>query len=492
MAAAVDRRFSDSSQSSVVPTTSWAAPANIFDGGTLDITGSSFNNSTATWTAPSSGLADGYFITVHIEFRDTSNGRCNILGRVQQTAGTGNFITGVGQGYLRDSSEDNAYIRCWAFVDSPSAASTFQYQWIRGSDAPNSTDGPRRCVFEVVEFFYSNIGIYKSTSTSAYGGTTLNTVTGFSANYESDTSAIEIASDVVTLKGAGKRYFMLGSSSFDSGGSTRTQRCAGFEVDDGGGAVMYQQQYSYGRSTSNPYMSMCWADIIERDASNIDVNMYAFRGFGVGLWEGGADSDGSSLGNDHAMVFIELHDATEVFRTRDTVADQNVNQTGPIDINIARTAGLDLMDSGSFARESDTAINAEVELEGLFGANVFCASGDLATGSRWTCEAFITEDGVEAHTTKHGNYMRNAESTADCFGWSAFPCGTRTLSLNSNVGVSLEELSGTERAGGNDVETQDYTNDHGVTFWGINLSTMETPSGGGEQAGSLLSVGVGY
>lgn len=158
---------------SLLPTTSWAAPNGLFP--TQDRNDSSaysFTSSTSTLTLPSSDLADGYLIVAAFEFEDDSNGRHNPQGQIVQTSGTGNFVGGPTGGYNRDTSEDRAYVRCWAFVDSPSASSTYQFQWKRDSDTP--TGGTERSEFQVIPLFYSNHGIYSSTSSSLYGGTTPN------------------------------------------------------------------------------------------------------------------------------------------------------------------------------------------------------------------------------------------------------------------------------------------------------------------------------
>ena len=54
------------------------------------------------------------------EFFD-DGARYNPQLRIIQASGTGNFVGGPTGGYLRDASEDRAYVRCWAFVDNPSA-----------------------------------------------------------------------------------------------------------------------------------------------------------------------------------------------------------------------------------------------------------------------------------------------------------------------------------------------------------------------------------
>ena len=160
----------------LIPTTSWAAPNALFPTQARnDGSAYTWTSSTSTLTLPSSDLADGYLVIARVNYDDTSNGRVSIAGRFQQTGGTGNFVNGQAGGYSRNNNNDDAYISNWAFIDNPSASATIQFQWERESDAP--TGGTAKSSLDVIPFYYADIGMYSGTSTSLYGGTTRNVVT---------------------------------------------------------------------------------------------------------------------------------------------------------------------------------------------------------------------------------------------------------------------------------------------------------------------------
>ena len=225
----------------------WGAPASLFD--TVDRNDGSiygWNATTSTLTLPSSDLADGYLIIGAFEYHDTSNGRFNPQGKIVQTVGSGNVAGGPTGGYNRDTSEDRSYVRTWTMVDAPSASAQFQFQW--KADADDATGGTERSEIQVIPLYYSNIGMYVSASAALYGGTTPNQVTGFTAVTESDTAAIQMTSNVITVKGDNKRYLVLGSQFFEGRGG-RTQRWHGLRID--GAIAHFAKAYSYYRSTSD-------------------------------------------------------------------------------------------------------------------------------------------------------------------------------------------------------------------------------------------------
>ena len=444
------------------PGTSWAEPTTLFP--TEDRNdGSAYGKSNATITLPSSGLADGYLFVGAYEFEDTSNGRCNPQGRFIQASGTGTFVGGPTGGYNRDTSEDRSYIRCWAFVDNPSASSTYTFQWKRDSDAPNTGDGTVRSELQVIPFYYSNHGIYSSTSASLYGGTTPNQVTGWSASDESDTAAIELVSNVVTVKTDNKRYLVLGSQFFEGRGG-RTQRWHGLEID--GTLEDAAKAYSMYRSTSNDESGDLFTWMLNRVTTDITIEQVCYRGDGVSALQGGADVDGStpSVG-DHALVVLELNDDAEVFLSRDTNQSALLATTGPVDLDVNETT--DFNDTASFTDVTVSSINCVQTSDYLFGANVAAASNSVSDGTRWTAYAEFTINGTENADSVAGDYMRNNQSSQDCFGWSANLLGFEALTAGDDVGVSVTELSGSE-GGGAAVSPAGWTG-----FWGINLDTLE-------------------
>ena len=452
----------------LLPVQSWLAPNGLFPTQQRnDSSAYSFTSSTSTLTLPSSGLADGYLLIAHFEFEDGSSGRHNPQGKIVQLTGTGNFVGGPTGGFNRDASEDRSFVRCWAFVDNPSASSTYQFQWKRDLDAP--TGGTVISAFEVIPFYYSNHGIYSSTSSSLYGGTSPNQVTGFTAVDQSDTAAIEIVSNVITLKGDNKRYLCLGSQFFESRGG-RTQRGHGFEVD--GTKEDAAKAYSYYRNSSNDESGEMFTWLIDRATTNITIEQFCYRGDGVSAGQGGANIDGSTPNvGDHAIVILELNDSAEVFRSENTTKSGDLNVTGPVDLNCVPSGGVAFNDSASWVRQSDTTMRVQVACDALLGSNVSAAQEVVSTSSRWTARSHFTVNGTEDNDTRAGEYARNNQGSQDTFGWSANLMSFIALSANDDVGVSVQELAGGEDGGR--YETQIGWNG----FWGINLDTLQA---GGE------------
>lgn len=442
----------------------WTAPANLFP--TQDRNDSSaytFTASTSTLTLPSSGLADGYLLIGAFEYEDTSNGRFNPQAKIVQASGTGTFVGGPSGGYNRDSSEDRSYVRCWAFVDGPSASSTYQFQW--KADTDDATGGTVRSEFQVIPLYYADIGLYTSASAALYGGTTPNQVTGWSGT---DGTNITLTSNVVSVTGDNKRYLILASQFFEGRGG-RTQRWHGLEID--GAQENAAKAYSYYRNTSNDETGDIFTWLIETVTATRTIEQTCYRGDGVSNLQGGADIDGSTPGvGDHALVVIELNDSAEVFWTDSSANSVALNGTPPIDLNISPSANFN-GDSGSFSRSSDSGVLTAVAMDALLGANISAASNNVSTGSRWTAFAEFTLNGTEDTDSFAGDYLRNNQGSQDTFGWSANLLGFQAPGAEDNLGVSVTELTGTEN-GGNAVSPAGWSG-----FWGINLDTLEASSG---------------
>jgi len=444
---------------SLIPTTSWAAPNGMFS------TQARNDNSTYTFTDSTASVdigtvdADGYLLVAAFEFEDTSNGRFNPQGRFVQTSGTGTFVSAYTSGYDRDTSEDRAFVRTWAFVDGPSAGSDFQFQWKRDVDSP--TGGTVMSSFDIIPLYYGDFGVYSSTSAALYGGTTPNVVTGFTGT---DGTNITISSNVVTVAGDNKRYLVLGSW-FLEGFGTRTQRIGGFDID--GTQLLPAQGYAYARNASNDEVGAMMTHLMETSTADQTIEMTLYRGDGVGANQGGADVDGStpSVGQ-HALAVIELNDTAEVFHSTDGTGGVDLNVTGPVDISIAREVDITFNDTASFTRASDTAMDATVTMDALVGANLWAAQEVVTTTSRWTARAHITVNGTEDTDTRHGNYARNDQGSIDTFGWSANLMSFVALSSGDDLGVSIQELPGGEDGG------QFEINADTAGFWGINLATL--------------------
>jgi len=181
--------------------------------------GSAYSKSNGTFTLPSSDLADGYLLVASVEFEDDSNGRYNPQLQIVQASGSGSTTGGPTGGYNRDNSEDRSYVRCWAFVDSPSASSTYDVQWKADSDDAGAGTTLERGEVWIIPLFYQDAAWYTSTSSSLYGGTTPNVVTGFTGT---DGTNISISSNVVTCSADNAKYLVLGSQFFEGRGGLRS------------------------------------------------------------------------------------------------------------------------------------------------------------------------------------------------------------------------------------------------------------------------------
>jgi len=450
----------------LLPGTSWAAPNGLFGAEDRnDSSAYSWTDSTSTITLPSSGLADGYLFCWGFEFEDTSNGRHNPQGRMQQASGTGNFVTSTTAGYNRDNSEDRAYVAGWSFVDGPSASSTFQFEWKRDADTP--TGGTVRSFIQAIPFYYSDIGLYTSTTAALYGGTTPNLMTGFSGT---DGTNITISSNQVSVTGDNKRYLTLGAGFMEGHGGTRTQRWYGLEID--GTFDHAAKGCMYLRNASNDEGGESFIRLLETDTATRTIEMNCYRGDGVGAGQGGADVDGSTpTVAAHALVVIELNDDAEVYSSVDSVGGQEFALTGPVDVDIASTGDIEFNDAASFTRSTDTGVNIEQNMDVFAFANVSHAreSGSIGSGSRWTVHGEFTVNGTEQTGVGfHGNYNRGNQGSADCHGSSCNQAAFFAVTSGQDIGVSNQELAGTE-GGAGDIETQAGW----VGFGLINLDTLE-------------------
>ncbi len=443
---------------------SWGAPNGLFPTEDRnDSSAYSFASATSMLTLPSSDLADGYLLIAAYEYEDSSNGRFNPQGQIVQASGTGTFVGGPTGGYSRDTSEDRAYVRCWAFVDSPSAGSTYQFQWKADVDDAGASDGTVRSEFQVIPLYYADWGAYTSTDASLYGGTSSQQVTGFTGTNGAN---ISISADVVSLTGDNKRYLILGSQFFEGRGG-RTQRWHGLEID--GTFENAAKAYSYYRSTSDDETGDLFTWLVETATATITLEHSCYRGDGVAASEGGADIDGSTPAvGEHAFVVLELNDVAECYQHISQSDSSNVAATGPVDIPVAETAGITLNDGASFTRASDTAVNVEQTADILIGANVSAAQNTVSATTRWTAYSELTIDGAEQTDSFAGDYMRNNQGSQDTFGWSANLLGFLALTAGEDIGLSVTELSGSEGGGGS-IDC----NAGWVGFWAINLDTME-------------------
>jgi hypothetical protein len=445
----------------------WTAPSGLFPTEARnDSSTYSFASSTSTLTLPSSGLSTGYLLIGRYEYADTSNGRFNPQGRIVQTSGGGNFVAPPSGGINRDTANNISYVSCWAFIDSPTAASTYQFQW--KADTDDATGGTDSSSFDVIPLVYADIGMYASTSAALYGGTTPNVVTIDSTVVEG--TNITRTSNTITVTGNNKRYFVI-SGQFYEGRGGRTQRWFGHSYDSTPNKAA--QAYSYYRNAANDENGSHVFDLIQTTSPDRTIEITCYSGDGVLAGEGGAESDGSTPSSgDHALVVLELNDSAEVFRSKDAQGLQALNAGigVAVDLSVTQPFGgdIDFVDISSFSPSfGGTYFTIAKAMDALAGGNVSAASSNPANTVRYTGRANLVLNSVEDLDVQHGNYFRGDQSTTGTFGYSANPSGFISLATSDQLG-----LSNTQVGNAGQVTTQAGW----VGFWGINLDTLGTPS----------------
>ena len=445
----------------LIPSTSFTAPNGLFTTEQRnDNSVYSFDSSQSTVTLPTNleDLADGYLVNAYFRYVDTSNDRFTGNARFLLSSGTGNFLSGLSGGYSRDASEDTLYIRCWAFIDQPSTGASIQFTWARDVEGP--TGGTDLSVFEIIPFYYRGIGIAASTATTNFGGTTPNQVTGFS-QIGSVRGNISFASNQFQLERNGSRYLCIGSAFLD-GPTNRTQRWAGFRLD--GTKDDETKSYYYMRENNNNRNGCVFANIYESDGSTT-IDMFQYRGDGVGSGQGGASGDNFAISSaSYSMVVLQLHEQTEVFRSNTVSQSSTLNITGPVDLDVCENVAIE--DTASFSKSNNSAMGINKNMDCLLWSNLSVAQYTVSTGARWTAAGYITRNGAEDTNTGHGNYQRNNQGTWDTFGWSTNPSGYIAVTNGDTVGSSIQELAGGEGGGTNQLP------EGWGGFWGINLDTL--------------------
>jgi hypothetical protein len=413
--------------------------------------------------------AGNFLIIANIKYQDNSNGRFNPKGTISQVSGSATgFWSSFYDGYSRDTSEDQAFVRIIAVVHGASANDQFQIQHLRDADAPTGGTVANESDVQIIQLAYSNIGMYRDTAGgAAYGGTVPNVVNLDSSIVETDTAAIERVNDIVTVKGDNKRYLAIYCVSFNST-TSRTQRIAHLAID--GVEDSASKSYAYGRSITNEYMGLGGMHLIETATANKTIEVEAFRGVGTASDQGGAFQDGGGLSivNESGLVVIELNDSVELFLSHDSVGLQDVTGTTKTTINAMET--VDFNDSASFTKTSNTQMDCTIDMDLLCWANIWTARNNAGSGSRFTGLANIDIAGVDQTTGGHGNYSRGSSGSIGTFGCSFHPGGIFSVSATDDVSLEMVRITGGE-SGGTD-RTQPGT----VGFLAINLDTLQ-PTG---------------
>ncbi len=451
-------------------TTTELAPASFGPAAVLDTeikndnSAYSFNFTTSTLTLPSTGLADGYLMVAALEFEDTSNGRLNLAGRILQTSGTGNSVAPIATGYCRDTSENRVYVRIWAFIDSPSAAAQFQFQWFRDVDV--ATGGTLRAGFEVMSLFYDSASMYSSTSNALYGGVTPNQIQNLTTVLEG--AGTTRSGNSVSLDAQDKRYLVLGAGYMFGSGNSRTQRWYG--VRENGTKLDYIKGYSYMRNNNNDIGGAMFSGIIQRDTAAKTLDLFAYTGDGVANNEGGADGDGSApTSAEYYLAIIELNNNTSCLQTTNGTTTTDINQPVITDIPGFNST---LVSNGSYftniGANSGVTIEAAQDFTLAAGSNMSCAASNVAQTARFTGHTQFYIDNVLQNETFHGNYLRNNQGSQDTFGWSANQLSVSSITTGQTFKNTARRLAGSEGGGAPTIQS----GWHGQ--WALALESMIT------------------
>ena len=409
-----------------------------------------------------------YLIIATTHDEDTSNGRYNSQLKVEQTAGTWELFTSHYSAYSRDNSENESWTRAISVIIGASANSQVQVQKRRDTDAPLWWSVVNNSDVQVIRLDQTNYGIYGIWGTgNSYGWVTPNVVDIDSIVSESDITAIRgnTTTDEITLMGDNKKYLIAWSTSFTVWG-VRTQRS---------GHLAYNnipsdstKWYCYSRNAANEYCGLGSMDVVETTSTDISVKAEVFRGPWVAVDDWWGDSDGSAITDGNGqMIVLEMPDYLEVFRSEDSVGLQDI--TLPQTLNIARD--VNIADSLSFTKNSDTLVNVINPADIFSWANIWTARENITSGQRQTSFGSVTIDGVEQTLWQHWGYSRWNQSTTDTFALGLQPAGIFNITWpGSTLWINTDPLAGWENG------WNDKTKPGTVGFFALNFDTLVAPS----------------
>ncbi len=445
------------------PTTSWAAPNGVFptedrnDGSAY-----SFNSTTSTITLPSSNLADGYLFVAGYENSITHNNRHNAQARFSQSSGTGNFTRATTSGYSRNENHTNCFVRTWAFVDSPSASSSYQFQWKRDVGGGSPTGTTPTAVIQVIPLYYNSVAIYESTDTGMTGLTSLHNITGWTTVLESDTTSIQRSDNAIVVKADNKRYLHLCSQFFDSTVTNRTQRWHGLTETNVN--IEGAKGYSYYRDPTSSQGGDMFTWLHETGTTNDIYRQIIWRGPTTTAPGYGAETEQNTAATsaEHSWVILELNDSADVFKSLNATSE-SLGQTSK-GLSVADTGELIFNDSNQFTGSGVTGIDVASATDVLLGANV--NGGYTAnTNLRFLGRSQVTIDGTPQVFSRTGDYGRGDQSTTGTFGWGSSMLSFHAVTDGQDVGIEVQNVG---------VENGPFETLAGhVSFWGIDLNTLE-------------------
>jgi len=382
-----------------------------------------------------------YRITARITGESNVNSRANGQAKIVQVGGTSTFLWSTSAtGYLRDVSEHTYGLEIEAYIAGASPGASIQLQW--RADINNLTLGSVAGMshLQVVRYAHTAVAAYSiATTGQSLGGLVPNTV-GLSAIHESDTAAIELVGTGVELRTSGRWYEVIGSVA-GLGLGARTQRMMQFAITDGPSGQA--RQVCYQRNSSNEYAGVALVDRFQHPGTDPVVRLEVFRG--PSLAEGGGGDDGGWVSSEGGLCVIELPPGVRAGRWYDSTGGQAAYgeiSTAATVVAVAETISDE--DIGSFARVSNTEVEAAQSMDALVLANLMSGSSVITVGQRHTGVGRILIDGAPQALGTSYNFARGAQSTSGTHGCSGLVGGIYSLSALERIGLQAGRIDGGE------------------------------------------------
>lgn len=414
------------------------------------------------------------FFSVNLRWKQDRNNRGTAQARLVQSTGSGAVVWSTyATSFTRNDANDEGWIRLLGVVQACASGDRFQVEWRRDSDAiTRVVDGgsvPDASDCQIVDIHYSAIGIYTDSVGNQTAGLTTYTQLNLDTTVvQTDAAAIALSGNQVLMKTDGRKYLILGSVAGDTGGS-RTQRRAAFAFD--GTVDLATESYCYQRNSANEFAGMILQDLYEKGVgADVAVDQRCWLGAGVAADQGGADVAGSwnTTPGFVGMCVIELHEDAEGFRSHDSVGLQTISGVANVTLNAMRDE--DFIDA-SYDGRTNSSVDANGAHRALVFSSILACRNNIASGVRGTMGARIEINGIDQSVGEHGNYSRGNQGSQDTFGWGANPGGVYDLADNATLEV--ETFDAGDNGG------TDRTQAGSVSFFALNLDTLEPSAGGG-------------
>lgn len=375
-------------------------------------------------------------------FRDTSNGRHNPAWDITLN---GVVVAGSpGSGYNRNNANPYAWTRAGAILDL-AITDEFSIRHYRDADTPTGTYD--QATFRVAKVAATGAPLSHAgtPASAAYGGTVATRVTGWNAISESDTAAIQISTNGVTLKN-GQYYLFFASMVNSDAGGARTGRMLSTLFDSG--AVEHAQGQAYQRDASNQYAFPNTWGLVKGDGTGqlLEFLLHAHTSPITPNW-----SDGSwvlsAAANAAGFMVVELDAGAAAAIYGDATGGQTISTNTTLDLNVFRTV---VNEDAPFSRVSNTAMDVTSAIE-TFGWAALSVQRTVASATRLSNAGRFVVETVAQADTEYGDYTRG-DNWPDH--WNCALGSTLVASLALNDTINFQKF---------DPITDDGSNDFSIT-----------------------------